>query len=75
MARANLNKSEEVLTNTTAASKYYLPKNQHAQRKLLNFENWCSGEVSKSAKHLTLRIRILLFFIAEYQFRSTYFSF
>ena len=21
----------------------YLPKNQHTQRKLLNFENWCSG--------------------------------
>ena len=28
----------------------FLPKNQHTQRKLLNFENWCSGEVSKSAK-------------------------
>ena len=27
-----------------------LPKNQHTQRKLLNFENWCSEEVSKSAK-------------------------
>ena len=27
-----------------------LPKNQHTQRKLLNFENWCNGEVSKSAK-------------------------
>jgi hypothetical protein len=26
----------------------FLPKNQHTQ--LLNFENWCSGEVSKSAK-------------------------
>ena len=25
-----------------------LPKNQHTQRKLLNFENWCNGEVSKS---------------------------
>ena len=24
-----------------------LPKNQHAQRKLLNFENWVNGEVSK----------------------------
>ena len=24
-----------------------LPKNQHTQRKLLNFENWCNGEVSK----------------------------
>ena len=29
----------------------FLPKNQHGtRRKLLNIENWCSGEVSKSAK-------------------------
>ena len=28
----------------------FLPKNQHTQRKLLNFENRCNGEVSKSAK-------------------------
>ena len=28
----------------------FLHKNQHTQRKLLNFENWCNGEVSKSAK-------------------------
>ena len=25
-----------------------LPKNQHTQRKLLNFENWSNGKVSKS---------------------------
>ena len=25
----------------------FSPKNQHTQRKLLNFENWCNGEVSK----------------------------
>ena len=25
----------------------FLPKNQHNQRKLLNFENWVNGEVSK----------------------------
>ena len=24
----------------------FLPKNQHTQRKLLNFENWVNGEVS-----------------------------
>ena len=24
--------------------KRFLSKNQHTQRKLLNFENWCSGE-------------------------------
>ena len=23
----------------------FLPKNQHTERKLLNFEKWCSGEV------------------------------
>ena len=28
----------------------FLPKNQHTQRKLSNFENWVSGEVLKSAK-------------------------
>ena len=28
----------------------FLPKNQHTQRKLLNFENWVIGEVLKSAK-------------------------
>ena len=30
--------------------KSFLPKNQRIQRKLLNFENWVNGEVSKSAK-------------------------
>ena len=28
----------------------FLPKDQHTQRKLSNFENWSNGEVSKSAK-------------------------
>ena len=28
----------------------FLPKNQHIQRKLLNFEFWIKGELSKSAK-------------------------
>ena len=28
----------------------FLPKNQHTQIKLLDFENWCKGKVSKSAK-------------------------
>ena len=31
-------------------SERFLPKNQHTQRKFLNFENWTNGEVSKSAK-------------------------
>ena len=29
----------------------FLPKNQHTQRKLLNFENWISGKVSKIGCH------------------------
>ena len=28
----------------------FLTKNQHTQRKLLNFEFWINGELSKSAK-------------------------
>ena len=28
-------------------SNIFLPKNQYTQRKLLNFENWVNGEVSK----------------------------
>jgi hypothetical protein len=28
----------------------FLPKNQHTQGKLLNFEFWINGELSKSAK-------------------------
>ena len=29
----------------------FLPKNQHTQRKLLNFENWVNEEVSKIGLH------------------------
>ena len=28
----------------------FLPKNKHTQRKLLNFEFWINGELSKNAK-------------------------
>ena len=28
----------------------FLPKNQHTQRKLLNFEFWINSELSKSTK-------------------------
>ena len=31
----------------------FLPKNQHTQSKLLNFENWVSGEVSKIGHHFS----------------------
>ena len=40
----------------------FLPKNQHTHRKLLNSENWVSGEVSKSAKSpnlLTFKVNFL----------------
>ena len=64
----------------------FLPKNQPTQRKLLNFENWIDGEVSKSAKSpnlLTFKVNFLyqklsefysfFFFIEEYLFRSTFY--
>ena len=28
----------------------FLPKNQHTQRQLLNFENWVNGEVPEMRK-------------------------
>ena len=31
----------------------FLRKNQHTQRKLLNFENWVNGEVSKIGHHFS----------------------
>ena len=34
----------------------YLPKNQHTQRKLLNFENLANGEVSKFEHHFSNKI-------------------
>ena len=40
----------------------FLPKNQHTQRKLLNFENWVNGEVSKVPKfdqNLTFNVNFL----------------
>ena len=36
-----------------AKSERFLPKNQHTQRKLLNFENWFNGEVSKIKHHFS----------------------
>ena len=34
----------------------FLPKNQHTQRKLLNFQNWCSGELSKIGHHFSNKV-------------------
>ena len=31
----------------------FLPKNQHTQKKLLNFENWVNGEVLKIGHHFS----------------------
>ena len=38
----------------------FLHKNQHTKRKLLNFEFWINGELSKSAKSLTFKVNFLL---------------
>ena len=46
----------------------FSPKNQHTQRKLYNFENWVSGEVSKSAKSpnlLTFKVNFLFQKLSE----------
>ena len=59
----------------------FLPKNQHTHRKLLNFEFWINGKLSKSAKislsksffyiknHSNLSYFV---FIEEYHFRNTF---
>ena len=59
----------------------FLPKNQHTQRKLLNFKFWINGELSKKPKFdfqskfsKSKIIRMFLnFFIEEYQSRSIFF--
>ena len=33
-----------------------LPENQHTTRRLLNFENWCSGELSKFGHHFINKV-------------------
>ena len=42
--------STSVFKRGVTQSEIFLPKNQHSQRKLLNFENCCSGKVSKVPK-------------------------
>ena len=49
-------------TNFVTLINTHYGNNQHTQRKLLNFENWVSGEVSKSAKShnlLTFKVNYL----------------
>ena len=46
----------------------FLRKNQHTQRKLLNFENWTNGEPQKLAKIRVFKVDylILTFFWCKY---------
>ena len=46
-------------------------KNQHTQKKLLNFENWCNGEVSKSAK---IQLSKSIFYAKNHRNLSHFFS-
>ena len=39
----------------------FLPKNQHTQRKLLNFEFWTNGEPQNLQKSKCLKLIILMF--------------
>ena len=34
----------------------FLPKNQHTQMKILNFESWRNGEVSKIGHHFSTKL-------------------
>ena len=36
-----------------------LAKNHHAQRKVLNFANWCSGGSVKKCQNLTVKVNFL----------------
>ena len=37
----------------------FLPRNQHTQRKLLNFENWVNGEVSKIGHQVIVKTAVI----------------
>ena len=41
----------EVFKKGTQNHKIILAKNEHTQRKLVNFENWSKGELSKIKHH------------------------
>ena len=45
----------------------FLPKNQHTHRKLLSFENWVSGEVSKIGHHFSKQSDLKIDFIKKCQ--------
>ena len=43
----------------------FLRKNQHTQRKFLNFENWTNGEPQKLAKSEFFNLIILIFHVKK----------
>ena len=47
-----------------------MPKNQHTQRKLLNFENWVNGEVSKIGHHFIKYSDLNIDVIKEFQYQK-----
>ena len=49
----------------------FLPKNQHTQKELFNFENWCYGEVSKSA---SIWVSKSMFYVKNHWNLSCFFS-
>ena len=34
----------------------FLPKNQHTERKFMNFENWCNGKLSKIGHNFSNKV-------------------
>ena len=40
-------------SNVGTKLEIFLPKKHHTQRKVLNFENWVNGEVSKIVHHFS----------------------
>ena len=49
----------------------FLPKNQHTQRKSLNFKNWVCGEMSKGTKFLLSKS---FFYVENYPNTSHFLS-
>ena len=47
--------------------KRFLPKNQYTQKKLLNFENLCSGELSKIEHHFSNKVTLKIGVIKKCQ--------
>ena len=43
----------------------FLPKNQDNQRKLLNFENWVNGEVSKKVPKFDFQSQLSMLRLSE----------